>query len=201
MGPTGPQGAPGLQGRPGPTGPTGPAGAEGATGATGPTGPTGADGATGATGATGPTGPAGAASSDVVAATDSTFQTSTAGTPLNFAATALTSGNSLSHTAGAPEVTVNQPGVYQASFHSTVSTGTGAAIPATVTVDLALNGNPLQGASATHTFASSADVSNLSFTVPFQVTSAPAALTAVPVQGGFPFGNSSLTVVRLGGAT
>ena len=137
----------------------------------------------------------------MVAATDGTFQTSAAGTPLNFAATALTSGNSLSHTAGAPEVTVNQPGVYQASFHSTVSTGTGAAIPATVTVDLALNGNPLQGASATHTFASSADVSNLSFTVPFQVTSAPAALTAVPVQGGFPFGNSSLTVVRLGGAT
>lgn len=142
---------------------------------------------------TGATGPA-----DVLAVTDDTSQTSAAGTPLAFAATALASGNSLSHQPGSADIVINQSGIYQASFHSTVSTETGASIPATLTVNLALNGATLPGASATHTFASSAEASTLSFTVPFQVDTTPSTLTAVPVQAGFPFANSSLTVVRLG---
>lgn len=134
----------------------------------------------------------------MLAVTDDTSQTSAAGTPLTFAATALASGNSLSHQPGSADIVINQPGIYQASFHSTVSTETGASIPATLTVNLALNGATLPGASATHTFASSAEASTLSFMVPFQVDATPSTLAAVPVQAGFPFANSSLTVVRLG---
>lgn len=222
IGPTGPQGVQGIQGLPGATGATGstgpagpqgpqgaagPAGAAGSTGATGPTGPTGATGPQGVQGPTGPTGPTGVTgptgpdSSDVLAVTDDTSQTSVAGTPLSFAATALTVGNSMSHTPGSQNILINQSGIYQASFHSTVSTITGASIPAMLTVNLALNGTSLPGASATHTFASSAEASTLSFTVPFQVTTTPSTLTAVPAQAGFPFLNSSLTVVRLGDAT
>lgn len=97
-----------------------------------------------------------------------------------------------------PDITISQPGIYQASFHSTVSTQSGESIPATLTVNLALNGATLPGASATHTFTTSAEASTLSFTVPFQVTTTPSTLTAVPVETGFPFDESSLTVVRLG---
>lgn len=121
-----------------------------------------------------------------------------ASTPLTFDATPISSGTSLSHQDGSPEITVNQPGIYQASFHSTVSTQPGESIPAVLTVNLLLNGTALPGASATHTFSTSGEVSNLSFTVPFQVSTAPATLTAVPEQAGFPFSGSSLTVVRLG---
>ena len=134
----------------------------------------------------------------MLAVTDGTSQSSQAGTPLSFAATALAAGGSMSHTPGSPDITISQPGIYQASFHSTVSTQSGESIPATLTVNLALNGATLPGASATHTFTTSAGASTLSFTVPFQVTTTPSTLTAVPVETGFPFDESSLTVVRLG---
>ena len=133
----------------------------------------------------------------MLAVTDDTSQSSQAGTPLSFAATALAAGGSMSHTPGSPDITISQPGIYQASFHSTVSTQSGESIPATLTVNLALNGATLPGASATHTFTTSAEASTLSFTVPFQVTTTPSTLTAVPVETGFPFDESSLTVVRL----
>lgn len=104
----------------------------------------------------------------------------------------------MSHAPGSPDIVITQPGIYQASFHSTVSTQAGESIPASLTVNLALNGVTLPGAAATHTFTTSAEASTLSFTVPFQVSTTPSTLTAVPVDTGFPFGESSLTVVRLG---
>lgn len=134
----------------------------------------------------------------MLAATDDTSQTSTAGTPINFATSALAVGGSMSHTPGSPDIVITQPGIYQASFHSTVSTQAGESIPASLTVNLALNGATLPGAAATHTFTTSAEASTLSFTVPFQVSTTPSTLTAVPVDTGFPFDESSLTVVRLG---
>ncbi len=94
----------------------------------------------------------------------------------------------MSHAPGSPDIVITQPGIYQASFHSTVSTQAGESIPASLTVNLALNGATLPGAAATHTFTTSAEASTLSFTVP----------SAVPVDTGFPFDESSLTVVRLG---
>ncbi len=107
----------------------------------------------------------------------------------------------MDHQPGSSEITISRPGVYQASFHSTVTTDAGSSIPAILTINLALDGTTIPGASATHTFASSAEVSTLSFSVPFQVTSTPAILQAIPSQTGFPFVNCSLTVVRLGDAT
>ncbi len=117
---------------------------------------------------------------------------------MNFSATPISSGTALSHQNGSPEIVINQPGIYQASFHSTVSTATGEAIPAVLTVSLLLNGATLPGASATHTFSTSEEISNLSFTVPFQADASPTTLTAAPGQSGFPFSGTSLTVVRLG---
>lgn len=121
--------------------------------------------------------------------------------PLSFASTPVSVGTSMSHEPGSSEIVITRPGVYQASFHSTVSTEPGMSIPAILTVNLALDGQPIPGASATHTFASSAETSTLSVGVSFQVTSTPALLQAVPSLTGFPFVNCSLTVVRLGDAT
>ena len=121
--------------------------------------------------------------------------------PLTFAATPVSVGSSLSHQPGSSEILIAQPGVYHAYFHSTVSTQPGESIPAILTIDLALNGETIQGASATHTFVSSAETSTLSFTVPFQVTDTPSTLQAISYQTGFNFINCSLTVVRLGDAT
>lgn len=135
---------------------------------------------------------------DVLATVDNTSQTTTAGSALTFNATPLVTGNAITHTAGSTDVGINQPGIYQASFHSTVSANTGGSIPASVMVRLFQGGTPVTGAVASHTFTASSEVSTISFNVPFQVTNAPTTVQVVPENAGFTFADSALTVIRLG---
>ena len=229
MGPQGPQGEPGLQGYPGPVGPvgatgaTGPVGATGATGAAGPTGPaatvnvgsvtTGDPGTEASVINSGtdtdaifdfviPRGePGGGGTPDVLATVDATAQPTNAGSALIFNDTPLVSGNSITHTAGASNVEIDQPGIYQATFHGTASVNTGTSIPATLTVRLNVNGSPVTGATATKTFTSSGEVTNLSFSVPFQVTAVPTTIEVVSDDAGFEMTDIALNVFRLGDAT
>ena len=228
-GPTGPTGAAGAAGATGATGatgeagPTGPTGETGAEGAAGPTGPaatvnvgsvtTGDPGTEASVINSGtdtdaifdfviPRGePGGGGTPDVLATVDATAQPTNAGSALIFNDTPLVSGNSITHTAGTSNVEINQPGIYQATFHGTASVNTGTSIPATLTVRLNVNGSPVTGATATKTFTSSGEVTNLSFSVPFQVTAVPTTIEVVSDDAGFEMTDIALNVFRLGDAT
>ena len=137
----------------------------------------------------------------MLATVDATAQPTNAGSALIFNDTPLVSGNSITHTAGTSNVEINQPGIYQATFHGTASVHTGTSIPATLTVRLNVNGSPVTGAAATKTFTSSGEVTNLSFSVPFQVTAVPTTIEVVSDDAGFEMTDIALNVFRLGDAT
>ena len=67
---------------------------------------------------------------------------------------------------------INQPGIYQAFFTGTVLIDAGTTIPSTLTVQLTLNGVPITGAVARHTFTASNEEVTLSMNAPFPVTGA-----------------------------
>ena len=110
----------------------------------------------------------------------------------------LISGTAITHQAGSPDVVISQPGIYQATFHGAVSPDAGTAIPAEVTLRLYLDGSPVPGGVAHHTFASSTEVATLTFSTPFRVTSTPASLEVRAEESGFTAGDIALTVLRLG---
>lgn len=221
----GPAGATGATGDIGPTGATGDMGPEGPAGPTGETGPTGAA-ATITIGSvtTGDPGteasvtnsgtsedavfdfviprgePGGGGAPEVLATVDTTPQPTSANGALIFNETPLVSGTAITHTAGSPDVQINQPGIYQAFFTGTVLIDAGTTIPSTLTVQLTLNGVPITGAVARHTFTASNEEVTLSMNAPFPVTGA-GILEVVTSDAGYTFEDASLTVVRLGDST
>jgi len=188
-GPTGPIGPAGA------TGPIGPAGPTGATGAAGPIGPVGPTGATGATGATGPAGADAALTA--LALYDDAEQTPAAGDLLLFNDAPLTSSGGLSHTAGTAEIDVTDPGVYQVAFHSFVTLNPGSTIPAEATVQLMLNGDPVSGAFARHSFEHSVETTTLGFSLPVSITVTPATLSFQVSSGDFTFSDLYVTVLQI----
>jgi len=224
-GATGATGDTGAEGPAGPTGATGDTGAEGPVGPTGETGPTGAA-ATITIGSvtTGDPGteasvtnsgtsedavfdfviprgePGGGGAPEVLATVDTTPQPTSANGALIFNETPLVSGTAITHTAGSPDVQINQPGIYQAFFTGTVLIDAGTTIPSTLTVQLTLNGVPITGAVARHTFTASNEEVTLSMNAPFPVTGA-GTLEVVTSDAGYTFEDASLTVVRLGDST
>ena len=224
-GATGATGDTGAEGPAGPTGATGDTGAEGPVGPTGETGPTGAA-ATITIGSvtTGDPGteasvtnsgtsedavfdfviprgePGGGGAPEVLATVDTTPQPTLANGALIFNETPLVSGTAITHTAGSPDVQINQPGIYQAFFTGTVLIDAGTTIPSTLTVQLTLNGVPITGAVARHTFTASNEEVTLSMNAPFPVTGA-GTLEVVTSDAGYTFEDASLTVVRLGDST
>ncbi len=211
-GPAGPQGIPGPTGPAGPAGgPTGPQGIQGVTGATGPAGPQGIQGVTGATGPTGPqgiqgvtgaTGPAGAAGSSdasTLAAYSTGAQSGTANAPLLFDRNALSAGSAISHTEGSGTFTVNQPGLYQASFHASVSPVSTATFPSNVGISLQQDGNALPNAVLLHNFSSTNETIPFSLSVPVSVANAPSTLQVNGSgDGPFLYGPAGFSLTRTG---
>lgn len=223
------QGIPGADGPAGATGATGPTGPTGATGVIGPSGATGATGAaatisigsvtTGDPGTNAevtnsgtpenaifnfviPRGESGTGGApEVLAATGTTPQPTAANTALVFNETPLVSGTTITHAAGSSDVVISQPGVYQATFQGTAAVNAGTAVPAAIAVRLTLDGTPVAGAAATHTFATAGDVATMSFHVPFRVTTTPGRVEVVANSSNFTFENLTLTIIRLGDAS
>ncbi|WP_191521137.1 MULTISPECIES: hypothetical protein [Anaeromassilibacillus] len=135
---------------------------------------------------------------DVLTALNGTQQITTKGEALIFQETPLVVGLAISHSPCSSQVQINQPGIYQAAFHSTIKAAPGISIPAPVSVHLYQGGQPVPGAVASHTFSSSREVDTVSFHVSFQVTSAPKTLQVFVDDAGFIFSDSTLTVIRLG---
>lgn len=125
-------------------------------------------------------------------------QAGTTSTPLVFDRTGVSYGTAAEHTANSPDFTITQPGVYTLAFSGSFAPGNGAAFPLNVGITAQLGGTDIPGASAQHTFQSASDVASLSFTVPFTVTAAPAALQVVGAGTTFLYSDLSATITRNG---
>lgn len=145
-----------------------------------------------------PRGEPGGGTPEVLATVDATAQPTSAGGALVFTDTPLVSGTTLSHSAGSADVVISQTGIYQATFHGAAAVDAGTTIPAELTVRLTLNGTPISGAVAHHTYTASNEVATLPMSVPFEVTAAPANLEVIAEPAGFTFSDISFTVARLG---
>ena len=131
---------------------------------------------------------------DVLATTDTSRQSPSAGGALYYGNNPLIAGSAITHQAGSTDVIITQPGVYQATFHSSVSVNPG-------TAHLNLDGVQVAGGVASTIFTSSSEQANLSFSVPFLVTNVPATLQVVVDEDGFTFDEIAFTVIRLGDNT
>ena len=199
-GPAGPTGPQGIQGVTGATGPAGPQGIPGPTGPAGPAGgPTGPQGIQGVTGATGPTGAAGSSDASTLAAYSTGAQSGTANAPLLFDRNALSAGSAISHTEGSGTFTVNQPGLYQASFHASVSPVSTATFPSNVGISLQQDGNALPNAVLLHNFSSANETIPFSLSVPVSVANAPSTLQVNGSgDGPFLYGPAGFSLTRTG---
>ena len=219
-GPTGPTGATGV------TGPTGPTGVTGVTGPTGPTGSAGTTG-TAATVRVGtvttgdpntqaavtnsgteqnavldftiPRGSDGGnAPVQLLSAYSTPPQTGATGTVFLFDRNAASYGNAITHTNGSGSFSIQQPGVYLASFNGSIGPASGVTFPMNVGVSLTQGGTAIPGASSQHTFHTSSDTATVAFTAPVTVSSAPSSLEVVGSAGSYFYSTISLTLYRLG---
>ena len=122
----------------------------------------------------------------------------TSGGALLFDQNALSYGTDISHTPGSSTFTVNQPGVYEVSFHGSFSPVSGANFPQSVGVSLEENGSVVPGATSLYIFHTSSQTAALSFSTPVSVASAPAQLQVVGDGGNYLYSTIGLSINRLG---
>lgn len=125
-------------------------------------------------------------------------QSGTSGGALLFDKNGLSYGTDISHTEGSSTFTVNQPGVYEVSFHGSFSPVSGANFPQSVGVSLQQNGAVVPGATSQYIFHTSAQTAALSFSTPVAVSSAPAQLQVVGDGGNYLYSTIGLSINRLG---
>ena len=152
----------------------------------------------GPTGPTGATGPAGSASSELLSAYSIPAQEGTAGAPLVFDRNGVTNGTSITHDQNSGSITLQQPGLYEVSFHGTVGGVSGAAFPTTVSMYLKQQGNEVPGTAVQHTLSTASDTSTVSFSQIVDVTAVPATLQVIGQGSSFLYGPAAITVSRLG---
>lgn len=169
---------------------TGPTGPTGATGATGPTGPTGATGATGATGS--------APIAQAISAYSTPATQVQEGSAVEFDKTSSQNGTAITHTDGTTTFTINQPGIYAATYTGTASPGTGATFPTTNLLQMQLNGSNIAGADAQSIFNSSSDTNQQTISAIFQVTTTPATVQLVSQDGTFNYSNIKMNIYQIG---
>ena len=110
----------------------------------------------------------------------------------------LNYGTAVSHAAGSGTFTINQPGLYQVTFHGSVSAAPSNTFPVSIVTSLEENGNIVPGASVPYEFQSASEMAPQSFSILLPVTTVPTTLQ-VAGQGGAYLANSiSMNVTRLG---
>ncbi len=117
---------------------------------------------------------------------------------LIFDRNASSAGTDITHEQNSPQVTVQTPGYYEISFHGTVGPSGGVTFPATVGVYLEQQGTEVPGAAVQHTFQTSTDTANLSFSQIAEVQSAPAVFQVSGQGDAYFYGGVTLTVQKIG---
>ena len=96
--------------------------------------------------------------------------------------------------------TVQEPGIYEVSFHGTLAPASGTTFPLQLLLYLQQQGNEVPGASVRQSFQTSTDVGNVSFSQIINVSSAPETLSVVGNGGNFTYSDVALTVQKVGDA-
>ena len=135
---------------------------------------------------------------ELLSAFSNPSQSGTSGTALIFDRNGLVYGTALSHANNSSVVTVSKPGVYSVEFHGSVGPTAGVDFPLNVLAYLTVNGSSVSGAAAQHTFHTSTEMSNVAFSAPIAVTTAPATLSVIGEGGNFLYSSIGITVTRLG---
>ena len=219
-GATGPTGVQGIQGVPGPEGPQGIAGNTGPTGATGPQGnaatiqigtvTTGEPGTPaevtnsgteqnailnfviprGATGGSG-------ISSELYTAYSTPPQPGANRTPFVFDRDGAIQGSAIVHTPRTANFLIQQTGYYEVSFHGTISPFGSPTFPMVIIVYLQLQGAQVLGTDISHTFQTSGEVVNFSFSQIVPVTTVPATLNVVGDGQSFLYTGINITIHKI----
>ena len=125
-------------------------------------------------------------------------QLGTSGKPLLFDKNSLIYGNAVTHVEGSGTFKIDEPGIYFISYNGGMSPAKGVSFPMNIIVYLEVNGTAVPGTNSQHTFQSSSESINQSFSVPIEIVSAPATLTIVATGGKFFYSTSTVTIQKLG---
>lgn len=121
-----------------------------------------------------------------------------AGNALLFDVNGASAGTAVTHTAGAGDFTLTEPGSYAAAFHSNLAPATGASFPLTVSLALEQDGAVVPASVVQHTFNSATESATVSFNVPVQVTSAPSTLEVAGQGGDFLYSAATANIYKIG---
>ena len=127
-------------------------------------------------------------------------QAGTDGGSLIFDRNAFSYGTAVSHNTNDSVFTVQEPGIYEVSFHGTLAPASGTTFPLQLLLYLQQQGNEVPGASVRQSFQTSTDVGNVSFSQIINVSSAPETLSVVGSGGNFTYSDVALTVQKVGDA-
>lgn len=155
------------------------------TGATGPTGPSGSTGATGTV------------TSDLFSAYSTPTQPGTTGKALVFDRNAVSNSSNITHEANSSNFIINQPGYYYVGFHGTIAPASSVNFPQTISLFLQQQGSAVPGTNIQHTFQTSSDSSNISFSQILQVTSVPSTLSVMQQGGNIQYGGISMDIHKI----
>ena len=90
------------------------------------------------------------------------------------------------------------PGYYEVSFHGTAGPVSGVTFPLTVGMYLEEQGTAVPGAAVQHTFHTSTDTSNLSFSQIIEVQDVPAVFQVVGQGDAYFYSGITMTVEKIG---
>ncbi|WP_243235635.1 hypothetical protein [Zhenpiania hominis] len=125
-------------------------------------------------------------------------QPGNSGTALIFDKNGNSAGTAVSHTENTSEISIQEPGFYEVSFHGTAAPASGVTFPLAVLFYLQQQGSTVAGAASSHTFHTSSDAANLSFSQIIDVTDTPAVLEVIGSGGNFIYSNIGITVQKIG---
>lgn len=117
---------------------------------------------------------------------------------LIFDRNASETGNDITHVQNSPQFTIQTPGYYEVSFHGTAGPGSDVQFPLTVGLYLQQQGTSVPGAAVQHTFNTSSDTGNLSFSQIIEVDSVPSVLEVSGQGDCYFYGGITMTVQKIG---
>ena len=125
-------------------------------------------------------------------------QSVVAGDALIFDRNASSSGTAISHENNSSDIVINEAGVYNVSFHGTISPEKGDSFPVSILLSLQQDGNPIPGAAVRENFQSAQEVRNLSFSQVISVDTAPTTLTMVVDGSNIQYSDAAISVSQIG---
>lgn len=139
-----------------------------------------------------------APSVNALTAINTAAQAPAANAVLTFAENPTLIGNAISHSPGSSAILIHTPGVYQISFHATVSPTAATEVPHNSVLQLQRNGVDVPSAVAAHLSLNTADASTIGFSYLLSVNTTPVTLTVVSKIANSSITSAVINVTRIG---